>query len=90
MDHPTPPPDLARLFDGSGRLTQMPVKAGLRRELLGWIATTLPADQSLTETEMNACLRWIQDDVATVRRYLVEAKVVERPEPGVYRRSGTT
>lgn len=84
MEHPTPPAHLARLFDGSGRLTQMPVKPPLRRELLTWLAGTLPAGERLTETEVNARLRWLQDDVATTRRFLVEAGLVERPEPGVY------
>ncbi len=84
MDQPTPPPDLARLFNKRGDLVSMPVKEPLRVQLLTWIASTLPAGD-LAETEINAALRPLHDDVAMLRRYLVDYGLVERPEPGVYR-----
>ncbi|NLG21910.1 MAG: DUF2087 domain-containing protein [Actinomycetales bacterium] len=62
----------------------MPVKEPLRVQLLTWIASTLPAGD-LAETEINAALRPLHDDVAMLRRYLVDYGLVERPEPGVYR-----
>ncbi|GAA1136481.1 DUF2087 domain-containing protein [Ornithinicoccus hortensis] len=85
MDFPTPPPDLARLFNKHGDLVSMPVKKDLRLQFLTWIASTLPKGRDLTETEINAGLRPIDGDVATLRRYLVEAGLVERPSPGTYR-----
>lgn len=85
MDPMTPPPELARLFNKAGDLVSMPVKAPLRRQLLTWIASTLPTGRDLTEVEINACLRPIDDDVATLRRYLIDHDLIERPEPGVYR-----
>lgn len=84
MDQPTPPPDLARLFNKRGDLVSMPVKEPLRVQLLTWIASTLP-DGNLQETEINAALRPLHDDVAMLRRYLVDYGLVERPEAGVYR-----
>lgn len=85
MTTPTPPPELARLFDKHGDLVQMPVKEPLRVQLLTWIASTLPDDRELTEIEENAALRPIHADVAMLRRYLVDYRLVERPCPGVYR-----
>ena len=63
----------------------MPVKPQLRLDLLTWIASTLPAGRELDETEINAHLRAIDDDVAMLRRYLVDHGLVERPLPGTYR-----
>lgn len=85
MTTPIPPPELARLFDKHGDLVQMPVKEPLRVELLTWIASTLPADRDLTEIDVNAALRPIHDDVAMLRRCLVDYRLVERPRPRVYR-----
>lgn len=84
MDQLTPPPDLARLFNKQGDLVSMPVKEPLRVQLLTWVASTLPGGD-LSEIEINAALRPIDDDVAMLRRYLVDYRLVERPEPGVYR-----
>lgn len=85
MDTPTPPPELARLFDKRGDLVSMPVKEPLRVQLLTWVAGTLPTDTDLAEVEINRALRPIHDDVAMLRRYLVDYGLVERPRPGVYR-----
>lgn len=84
MEPLSPPPSLARLFNKHGDLVSMPVKEPLRVELLTWVASTLPEGQ-LSEVEINAALRPIHDDVAMLRRYLVDYRLVERPEPGVYR-----
>lgn len=54
-------------------------------QLLTWIASTLPDDRELTEIEVNVALRPIHADVAMLRRYLVDYRLVERPRPGVYR-----
>lgn len=44
----------------------------------------LPRDVELPETEMNAVLRKIHDDVAVLRRYLVDYGFVDRPQTGRY------
>lgn len=82
-----PPPPLDRLFNGKGRLTQMPVREALRRELMAWVATLLPPGRDLPETEVNNLLRPVDDDVAMLRRYLVDYGMVQRPRPGTYRRA---
>jgi hypothetical protein len=86
VDQLVPPPPLDRLFNGKGRLTQMPVREPLRRELMAWVATLLPPGRDLPETEVNNLLRPVDDDVAMLRRYLVDYGMVQRPRPGTYRR----
>lgn len=86
MDRPVPPPPLDRLFNGAGRLTQMPVKEPLRLELMHWVASLLPTGRELSEFEVNNLLRPVDDDVAMLRRYLVDYGLVDRPRPGTYLR----
>lgn len=79
-----PKGDLAPFFDRDGTLITMPRKQSKKIKLLEWLVTQLPAGARLSEVEMNAELRSIFDDVAVLRRYLVDFGFVERPEPGVY------
>jgi hypothetical protein len=53
--------------------------------VLRWIAeTAFEAGQGYPETEVNARLSRVHPDVAALRRYLVEARFMERPS-GIYR-----
>ncbi|CAN5403903.1 hypothetical protein BH23ACT6_BH23ACT6_08210 [soil metagenome] len=79
-----PSPELAPFFDRAGALIQLPRRQHRKIAVLEWLVTQLPAGARLTEVEMNACLRSIHDDVAVLRRYLVDFGFVQRPEPGVY------
>ncbi|MGB5953033.1 MAG: DUF2087 domain-containing protein [Ornithinimicrobium sp.] len=79
-----PSADLAPFFDRDGGLIQLPRKQHRKIAVLEWLVTQLPAGARLTEVEMNAALRPIHDDVAVLRRYLVDFGFVQRPEPGVY------
>ncbi len=79
-----PPADLAPFFDRDGALIQLPRKQNRKIAVLTWLVTQLPAGARLSEVEMNAQLRPIHDDVAVLRRYLVDFGFVLRPEPGVY------
>lgn len=79
------PADLTRFFTPEGRLHQVPRKQEPRLALLRWLAGLVPSGQDLTETEVNAALRPVHDDVAMLRRYLVDHGLLERPG-GVYRR----
>lgn len=65
-------------------MISMPRKEAKRIKALQWIVTQLTAGARLTEVQMNAELRPIFDDVAMLRRYLVDYRLVERPEPGIY------
>lgn len=84
MTTSTPKGALAPFFDREGTMISMPRKEAKRIRLLEWLVTQLPPGARLTEVEMNAELRPIFDDVAMLRRYLVDYRLVERPEPGVY------
>lgn len=84
MSGSTPKGELAPFFDRDGALITMPRKQSRKIALLEWLVTQLPAGARLSEVEMNAALRPIFDDVAVLRRYLVDFGFVERPEAGVY------
>ncbi len=62
----------------------MPRKESKKIALLTWLVSELPAGARLSEAEMNAALRPIYDDVAVLRRYLVDFGFVKRPQAGVY------
>jgi hypothetical protein len=75
-------------FLRAGRIDRYPARASERRELLVWILTrALPDHGDRTESEVNEALLEYTDDVATLRRYLVDAELLERtPSGGAYRR----
>ncbi len=77
---------VARHFDADGRLIMMPAKAERRLLVLQHLADQLPVEQELDEFRVNNLLRPFGDDVATLRRFLVNAGLLERPAPGRYRR----
>ncbi len=81
-----PPPELARFFDGQGGLLHMPRRTAVRHELLTWLSSHLPANRDLTEQEVNEALSSFGDDVAMMRRYLVDHRLVQRRPPGIYYR----
>ena len=73
-------------FVVDGRITQYPAKAALRRELLEWVAGRIPSGDH-TEPALNELLAAFVDDVASLRRYLVDDGLLERtPDGGSYRR----
>lgn len=84
MSTSSPKGDLAPFFDAEGAMISMPRKEAKRIKALEWLVTQLPPGARLTEVEMNAELRPIFDDVAMLRRYLVDYGMVQRPEPGIY------
>jgi hypothetical protein len=50
------------------------------------IAQSLEPDRDHDEQSVNAALRPFHDDVAMLRRYLVEEGFLTRRPPGIYRR----
>jgi len=80
---------VARHLDADGRLATMPVKADRRHLVLCHVAERIPTGIDLDEFAVNNLLRGLSDDVATLRRFLVEAKLLDRPMPGHYRRPDT-
>jgi hypothetical protein len=89
MDDRPPSAVLRAFLDGDGRLLCMPAKQSKRRVVLDHIAQLFEPGQHYPEIEVNARLRAVHDDVAALRRYLVEEGFLDR-EGGVYWRAGGT
>ncbi|MFT3875082.1 MAG: metalloregulator ArsR/SmtB family transcription factor [Propioniciclava sp.] len=85
-------PDHARtvriFFDGP-QLRQIPAKRKARVSVLLELLRRFDPTRSYTEPEVNAVLREAHDDVATLRRELVDYRYLVR-EAGVYRVNPTT
>nr|WP_238431602.1 DUF2087 domain-containing protein [Streptomyces cavernae] len=76
-------------FFAQGRLTSIPVRPVVRRELLVHLTGTLfDADRSYTEREINEAFRTVHDDTSALRRYCVETGLLIRERDGSsYRRA---
>lgn len=82
-------PALGRLFR-HGRLTGLPLLARVeeRARLADLLVRLVPAGRALTEAEVNSALADVTDDVASVRRFLVEEGRLTRGAGRDYRRAG--
>jgi hypothetical protein len=78
---------LRRFFDEHGRLVTIPAKHTTRLLVLDALAQRFTPGERYAETEVNARLRAAHDDVAALRRYLVDQGFLSR-EGGVYWRTG--
>lgn len=78
---------LAQAFDRDGRLRAIPAARGKRQVVLRRLAAMLEPDRTYTERQISEVLRHVHDDVATIRRELVAAKLVVRTKAGVYKRA---
>jgi hypothetical protein len=72
-----------RYLDGDGRIDRYPVRDADRAELFAWVAARAfsPGDV-LTEQQVNERLSPFTDDVAVLRRYLVDYELLERTRSG--------
>jgi hypothetical protein len=77
---------LGRYLRG-GRLLSVPSARGKRLVILDHLARVFEPGVRYPEREVNAYLRAFHDDVAALRRYLVDEGLLSR-EAGVYWRSG--
>ena len=80
---------LRTFFDPEGRLTTIPAKHAKRLVVLDALAQLFEPGERYPETEVNNRLRGAHDDVAALRRYLVDEGFLGR-EGGVYWRTGGT
>jgi hypothetical protein len=80
---------LRAFLDDDGRLVAMPAKHRKRLVVLDHIARVFVPGERYPEREVNILLRAFDDDVAMLRRYLVDEGFLTR-ERGVYWRSGGT
>lgn len=70
-----------------GTIDSWPAKAEQRLELLEWAVVRVEAERDLSEAEINEQLATVTRDVATLRRYLVDAGLLNRTADGTrYRR----
>lgn len=76
-----------RAFTRDGRITAFPVARGRRRLLLEHVAAVFEPGLRYPEKEVNAILRAWYADYAALRRYLVDALLLERAD-GMYWRIG--
>jgi hypothetical protein len=75
-------------FVKDGRLVAMPARAGKRRVVLEHIAREFEPGVKFTEKEVDAVLRrFYEEDYVSLRRYLIDAGLMERAD-GLYWRSG--
>jgi hypothetical protein len=72
-----------------GRLRQYPARADARRVVLSWLASKFALERRYTEAEVNDMLRDHEVDHATLRRYLIDAGMLQRGG-GAYWRSPRT
>jgi hypothetical protein len=86
------PEDAARVlrtFLRGGRLTSIPTQRSKKRIVLDRLAQEFEVGARYSERQVNAILRRFHDDVAALRRYLVDEEFLSR-EAGQYWRSGGT
>lgn len=79
-------PDRLNRWLTDGRIRVYPRRPADRLALLEHVVSrSLGGDEGLSEPELNDRLRAFTDDVATLRRYLVDFRLVVRsPDGGVY------
>jgi hypothetical protein len=77
---------LRRYFRG-GRLTQIPSQLSRRRLVLDRLAQEFDVGSRYSERQVNAILRRFHEDVASLRRFLVDEGFLDRAA-GEYWRSG--
>ena len=76
-----------RAFIVDGRLTAIPAPGRKRHVVLEYLAAAFEPGVRYSEAQVNAALRVWHDDVAALRRYLVEDGLLTR-QSGEYWRSG--
>jgi hypothetical protein len=77
---------LRNFVDADGRIRELPARAAKRDLVLEYVAERINPDRQYSEREINELLVAIYDDHVTLRRYLVDAGLLER-KAGVYRRA---
>jgi len=91
-DHPDQPEDVARVLDlafQNGKLVQWPSKRTKRLVVLDHLAQQFAIGRRYQETEVNNLLRPFNDDVATMRRYLVDEQFLDRGNGDYWRCGGS-
>ena len=91
-EHRSDPPEIARILDQAfrdGRLVHLPTKRSKRLVVLDRLTQEFEPGCHYSERQVNAALVPFDQDVATLRRYLVDEGFLDRAD-GVYWRCGGT
>lgn len=88
-DAPEDEAKVLRTFFRDGRLVRIPAKRAQKRIVLDRLAQEFEIGVHFPERHVNAVLRRFHDDVAALRRYLVDEGFLDR-EAGEYWRAGGT
>ena len=75
-------------FSADGRLKKLPAQRAKRDKVLRRLVLSIEPNRTYRESELNAVLRRFHDDVASIRREMVAAKLLIRSTDGVYKRTG--
>jgi hypothetical protein len=86
-DHPADVRHILERALPAGRLAALPTKHAKRLVVLDHIAQRFEPGVHYTEHQVNAALRPLNEDVATLRRWLVDTGMLDRAD-GTYWRSG--
>lgn len=89
QDEESEVPEGVRQFFRSGKLTAIPVPKMKLLAVLDYLASKFEPGRYYTEKEVNAALREVYDDYATLRRYLVDAGFLERDSRKYWRTGGS-
>jgi DNA-binding transcriptional ArsR family regulator len=65
------------------RLTQIPARFKKRRVILRWLVQDFEFDRRYTEREVNEIIQRRHPDYASLRRYMIENKLMQR-DKGIY------
>jgi hypothetical protein len=88
---PRPPRDAQRLLHAylrDGRLIAMPRGGPRRQAVLEHVAQLFEPGRRYPEVDLNLILRQVWPDVAALRRYLVDAGLLDRANGEYWRRGG--
>ena len=91
-EHAEMPDDVRKVlrsFIVDGRIAQIPTSAAKRRIVLDWVAQQFEPGERYTEPMVNLILGQRHADTAALRRYMVDAGILDR-DAGQYWRSGGT
>jgi hypothetical protein len=73
-------------FVKDGRLVRMPARQGKKLVILRWLVQRFEPGVSYPEHQVNAILQEVDPDYAMLRRYLVDAGLMQRDQ-GIYWRT---
>ncbi len=89
-DAPEDEARVLRTYFRAGRLTRIPTQRAKRLVVLDRLAQEFEVGLRYSERQVNAALRRLHPDVASLRRYLVDEGYLDREPGGEYWRAGGT